>query len=880
MNESTIDRRVRADAVFREMLELEPGERSAALDDRCGSDAELRRQVEELLRLADDPSTFLDQDGEHVREIRAAALDVPFEKNPIGERVGPYRIVSEIARGGMGIVYLAERDDGQFDQRLVVKLIRRGLATDEILLRFARERQILATLAHPNIARLLDGGVTDDGLPYFAMEYVDGEPIDQYCNNRRLSIQERLGLVIEVGRAVQYAHRNLVVHRDLKPTNIFVTTEGRIRLLDFGIARLLTEDQAGLTQTDTGPMTPEYASPEQLSGEVVTTASDVYQLGLVLYELLTGERPERDDRLVETGPSKASAVAADAPDAEILAAERAITPKSLVRELRGDLDTILATALRPQPERRYATAEQFVEDLERTLGGRPISARADSVIYRMRRFVGRHQLAVVAAIAFAGILISYAVTVTRQARALQRERDLVRIEAATTNQVRDFLVGLFETADPSSPQAQTLTAQELLERGARRIDDELADEPEIRGELLDVIGKLYEKLGLYDLAAERLEQAIDVRRTIHGPRSKEVATSLLRLGDVRREQGEYDAAELLIRDSLRIRRQVFDDDTVPIAQALRQLGLLDAERGEYDRAEPTLREALEIYRTNVGEVNRDYLTTLANLALSLKWKGDFDAAGPLLHRCTELARRIYGGRHLDLAWAIERQGVFEGQRGDFEAAEPLLHEALRMATDLLGEDHPDVALMTNNLGKLYSVSDRPADAEPFLRRALEINRRLFGERHRRVATNLANLGVIVDDLGRNEEASTLLEESVATRRSLLGPTHPDTILGIHYLARSRLRAGHPGQAWALYRQAIEPARSNWESGHPFRADVLAGAGEAALGAGRPREAVDLLTEALDARRRILPPDHPDATQAARLLARARVLVADHPPGPP
>lgn len=868
MTQETEDRRARVDALFAAALEREAGHRPAFLRGACGDDGTLRAEVEELLRLADLPFPPVDDGAPALDELRREALDAVLsaaEPEAEGTRVGPYRLGPEIGRGGMGVVHLAERSDGQFEQRVAVKLVRRGMATDEIEGRFRRERQILARLAHPGIARLLDGGVTEDGRAYFAMEYVDGEPVDRYCDRVRLPVRERVELLSRVGEAVQFAHGNLVVHRDLKPGNILVTADGQVLLLDFGIAALLEEGREGpLTRAGTGPMTPDYASPEQLRGEPVTTASDVYQLGILLHVLLAGSRPAPDP----AAAPRASAAAAGAEDLAALSAARRTTPRGLVRELRGDLDTIVATALRPEPERRYATAQQLVDDLRRHLSGRPVLARGDSVSYRARRFARRHRAGLAAALLSLLAATGYVVTVARQAREIARERDRVKTEAAKVAQVRDFLVGLFAGADPSTPEAQTITARELLERGDARVRAELEGQPEVEAELLDVIGTLHASLGSYDLAVDRLRTALALRKAVHGERSDPYADTLFHLADVLREKGSYDEAESRFRETLALRRALHGEDHPAVARVLDNLGLTYAEKGDYARAEPMIRQALSILRRHEGEESPVALGTLGNLALTLKWKGDFAAAEPLLREALALTRKIRGERHLDTAWATERLGVFLGQRGDPRGAEPLMVEALRMAEALLGDSHPDVALMTNNLAKLYAVSGRPGEAEPLFRRALALNRKLFGPRHHRVGINLGNLGDVVCALGRHAEAIPLLAESLSIRREQLGPRHPETALALQYLGRAHLSLGQAVRAWEIYREAVRVARAAWEADHPFRADVLAGAAEAALSAGSRAEAVPLAAEALAIRERALPPGHESTRNAAELLARA------------
>src|SRR5690606_33623906 len=449
-------------------LDLPPERRDAFLSEACGDDAALRAELEALLEAEARAGTLLESPvaeraGELVEQLVQAA---PEPDALLGHQVGAYRLLHEIGRGGMGSVYLAERMDGQFEQRVAVKLLRRGLDTDDVLRRFLAERQILASLSHPQIAHLLDGGATPDGRPYLVMEYVEGEPIDVYCDARRLTIVERLARFLGVARAVQYAHRNLGVHRDLQPANILVTAQGGVKLLDFGIAKLLEAGGEAESEQHTlagfRMMTPEYASPEQVRGEAVTTASDVYQLGLLLYELLAGDRPYR---LAGRSPSEIERVIcqeqAPRPSTTLLprrgtdsggdpvprttpeqaAAARRTTPQRLHRQLRGDLDAIISTALRKEPQERYASAEALVEDLERWLAGQPVRARGDAWTYRARRFAGRHRWALSAAAAFVLLLGAYAATVSVQASRVRRALAQARLEAEKSAEVTEFLIG-------------------------------------------------------------------------------------------------------------------------------------------------------------------------------------------------------------------------------------------------------------------------------------------------------------------------------------------------------------------------------------------------------------------------------------------------------
>jgi serine/threonine-protein kinase len=477
-----------ADRILDEAVDLPPSERLAFIRERCGEDLELRELVERLLARCDNDDDELTPGGALAGAL-AGALELDLERDTRleGSRVGRYRVLRELGRGGMAMVYLAERADGEFRQLAALKLMQPGTDSGHMIERFHRERQILADARHPNIARLLDAGVSEDGRPYLAMEYIEGEPIDSFCDLRRLSVNQRLWLFLEVARAVDHAHRNLVVHRDIKPSNILVTADGDVKLLDFGIAKLLEDGPGDVTRTHLRAMTPAFASPEQIEGGPITTATDIYQLGMLLYLLLAGgwpyprgtgsdaammlaicrEPPIRPSTAaagrggVETVPGGPGSTIAE------IATRRATSPGRLRRELAGDLDTIVLTALRKEPQRRYGTAAQLIGDVERYLEGRTISARPDTVRYRLRTFVRRHTAATATATASLALVVGLVAFYTHRVGA---ERDHARLEASKAGEVADFLTRLFQVSAPTRSRGESVTARELLDRGADRID--------------------------------------------------------------------------------------------------------------------------------------------------------------------------------------------------------------------------------------------------------------------------------------------------------------------------------------------------------------------------------------------------------------------------
>ncbi|HEX7071223.1 MAG TPA: protein kinase, partial [Rhodothermales bacterium] len=611
MKNLTVERWREIDQLLAEALEREPEERLEWVRVACGEDTALGEAVIRLLRFDEAAERHL---GENVTDFAQPLLPelrdqlaAAEEDLAPGTRVGRYRIIERIGRGGMGTVYLAERAD-DYRQRVALKLVKRGMDTDEILSRFRHERQILARLDHPNIARLLDGGAAEDGRPYLVVAYVEGEPIDAYCDARRLSVDERLGLFEHVCEAVRYAHASLVVHRDLKPSNILVTESGEVKLLDFGIAKLLEDDDdasAPLTRTGMHRLTPAYAAPEQIRGEPVTTAADVYALGVLLHELLVGRRPSatptRGDAIATIRTDRPSGTALtrglETADLQRILGARSTTLARLRRHLSGDLDTILLTALHSEPERRYSSAEALLEDVRRHRAHLPIRARRDSLSYRAQAFVRRHRFGVSVGAGALVLLLGFAVAMTLQQRATARERDRARIEAAKATQVAGFLEELFGTADPfADERLDTLRVRDILARGAERVRSDLADQPQVRAQLLHVIGRVYYAIGYFDEAATNLRESVSLREQHVGVASLETAASLFDLATVRSDQGEVAEAVSLARRALAIREALLPPDHADVAASRTQLASDLAAEGAFDEAERHFEAAMATLR--------------------------------------------------------------------------------------------------------------------------------------------------------------------------------------------------------------------------------------------------------------------------------------------
>ena len=668
----------RLESLFTDALAVPMGLRRAWLDAACRGDPELRRDLGSLLD-ANDATGMLD---DVMGRLQGAARGEPERFLEEGQSVGPYRVVRELGRGGMGAVYLAVREQGDFRQRVAVKLVRTGLDSEELRRRFLNERRILARLEHSGIARLVDGGLTDTGVPFFAMEYIEATEVRAYCDAHRLSVAQRVELVCATCDAVQYAHQNLVVHRDLKPGNILVTGQGVVKLLDFGVAKLLAEDgSAAEVATRTGRwMTPEYASPEQVRGDAVTTASDVYALGVVLYELLTGHRPYAQEtgdpielgRLIcEEEPKRPSTAVSrtmdrTTPDGTTISvtpsevsSARNTSPERLRRSLFGDLDTIVLKALEKTPDRRYATVGRLAEDLRRHLAGKPGHARRQTLRYRVAKFARRHRVGVGAAALLALALLAGSATTLWQAREAgiqaamaEEERDRARREADKAERIAGLMVDMFRLSDPSEALGETVTARQVLERGAARIETELAAEPEIQAQMYDEIGRVYHNLGLYADAEHFFDRSWHSKTAVYGQESPEAAATLHLIGTLNQDWGRYEEAEASYRGALAIQREQLEPNAPELAATLNHLGWLLSNLNRASEATDVLEESLAIRREVLDATDPELASTLYALAAAQHEQGDLAASADLFRESIEIYGRVPGGPHPLAATAL------------------------------------------------------------------------------------------------------------------------------------------------------------------------------------------------------------------------------------
>jgi eukaryotic-like serine/threonine-protein kinase len=722
---------------------------------------------------------------------------------------GRYRLLQRLGEGGMGEVWLAEQTE-PVRRQVALKVIKAGMDSAQVLARFEAERQALALMDHPTIATVFDGGTTPQGRPYFAMEYVKGEPITVYCDRHLLSTRERLELFMQVCEGVQHAHQKGIIHRDLKPSNVLVSIQDDRpvpKIIDFGVAKAMTQhltERSLFTELGVLIGTPEYMSPEQaeMGGLDIDTRTDIYALGVLLYELLTGVLPfDRKDlrqagiaeiqRMIrEKEPPRPSTRITHLGVASTEAAKNRHTePRRLASDLRGDLDWTTMRALEKDRTRRYQTANALSADVRRHLNNEPVSAGPPSATYRAGKFVRRHRFGVAAATTLVLLLVAFASAMAVQVRRTARERD--KAERLAT-----FMVDLFKVSDPSEARGNTITAREVLDKGAERISRELNAEPETKATLMVTIGNVYASLGLYTPAAALLEEALRIRSLVLGRKHPEVAASMCDLAWLLLQKGDYERAESLSREALALRRRLLGDDHLDVARSLTNLGGILFRKGDYSGAESLYREALAIQRKLLGDEDRNVAVTLGNLGAVLQTKGDFAGAEPLYRESLEIRRRLLGNEHPEVASTLNNLAAVLHEKGDYTSAEPLYREALDTNRRLLGNQHPRLAVNLANLAELLQDEGNYAGAEPLYREALDIRQRALGAAHVGVATVRGRLAGLLADFARAEEAEPLAREAVEALHGKLPTDHPDraeseSILGYCLVKLHRYEEAEP-----------------------------------------------------------------------------------------
>ena len=801
--------RQRIAEVFEQATEVPAAERAAWLATICGDDLALRVEVERLLRADASAAAFLERPPGLVREAAAsAATDDPQPPR----RFGVWRVLRPLGVGGMGEVWLAERSDGEFEQRAAIKQL--AYPTPGLMQRFRQERQILARLEHPNIARLIDGGVDASGAPYLAMEYVDGVPITAHVREHVADVHACLRLFLRVCDAVHYAHQNLIVHRDLKPSNIFVTADGTPKLLDFGIAKVLaTTDEAAATQTIARVLTPDYAAPEQFSGGTITTATDVYALGVVLYELLTNTRPWRDcghAATRDTGPAGADtrppSAAVDRTTGNAAARRRA---------LRGDVDRIVLTALSVEPRLRYPSAEALAADIRRYLAGRPISARRDNVIYRVRKFARRHRYWLSAAAVVFGVSVGATFVSLQQAQRARMQATRAEQQAARAEEARKFLVGVFEQASPDRNQGRPLSAQQLLDLGAQQLSANPHGDVAIRADLNGLIGELYWDIGDYRTAEAMLAKAAAISASpLVAPEIR--ARNLQRLARMEAERESFGAAIGHAAQALAFAQRAGAAGYDDFSGARRVLVASHVGMGNAVGIEPLLRQMLAEDRAHYGERSQAVADDLFQLGWALKELSRLDEAIDISQQAVDIATALHGREHSSVIAALEALASAQGHRGALGDAERNLREATALAAKVFGPEHRETIIARSNLLWTLEMQGRYEEALQGRLQLLEIQKQLV-ETHPEQGAILWNF--ISSDylgLGRFALAEDAARKSIAIWKSAAGDdTDWKSSDALRNLGTALQWQGRHREAEAGFREVMriqarhEPPTSGW-----------------------------------------------------------------------
>jgi len=819
--------------LFQAALELEAGQRAEFLRGACGNDESLLAEVASLLAAHSDSDALSELPLSDELSEETEIISEPSQPLP---SIGPYRLIRKIGEGGMGQVWLAEQT-APLRRQVALKLIRAGRYDDSLLRRFESERQSLALMSHPAIAKVFEAGATSDGQPYFVMEYVPGEPITEFCDRKKLKIRERLDLFVKACEGVQHAHQKAIIHRDIKPANILVVEiDGKPlpRLIDFGLAKSVVPalGQEMFTQAGGFIGTPGYMSPEQMDPKVqdIDTRTDVYSLGVVLYELLTGVLPfdakqwreqplyEMVRRLREQDPPRPSTRVATAKASSATTAEsRGTEPRQLVHLLHGDLDWVTMKALEKDRTRRYGAPSELAADLNRFLNHEPVLARPASTGYRLRKYVRRHRVAVGVAAGLVLLLAGFASVQAVQLRRITRERD-------RANRIADFTIDMFKISDPSEARGNTIKAREILDKASKDIDTGLAKDPETQAQMMNVMGKVYDNLGLYPPAESLLQRAIHIRETILGSENPDTLQSKLALAWTYIHEGRYSDAGKLESEVLKTDRRVLGPD------------------------------------------NPDTLTAAGNLAATLNFEGHYAEAESLQRQVLDTRRRILGPDNLDTSVSMDNLATVLQMEGRYPEAEKLDRDAIQIRTRVLGADHPETLGTMGNLANVLNEERQYAEAEKLNRQLLEARIRIFGPDNPTTLRTMNNLANVLHREGQNAEAEKLFRETIAIQQRVLGPEHPETVMSMNNLSAVLSKQGKYVEAEKLGREVLDIRRKVLGPEHPLTLRAMSNLADSESKLGRWNEAESLLQQAQSIDRRVLGPDSPDTAFSTYNLA--------------
>jgi serine/threonine protein kinase/Tfp pilus assembly protein PilF len=847
------------------------------------------------------------------------------------ERIGAYRILGKLGEGGMGVVYLAEQE-GPIHRRVALKIIKLGMDTRQVIARFETEREALALMNHPNVAKVFDAGVSETGRPYFVMEYVPGIPITEYCDKHRLNTEERLQLIMDVCHAVQHAHQKGIIHRDIKPSNVLLSVgtkahghEGtkekghggvsaavvgvEVKVIDFGVAKAT---QHRLTErtlfTEQGQLigTPGYMSPEQaeMTALDIDTRTDIYSLGVMLYELLVGALPFDTKALFQTGlaeiqriirevdpPKPSTRLSNLGQDSTTVAQKRRTELRVLTRELRGDLDWITMKAIEKDRTRRYATASEFADDLARHLRHEPVIASPPSTGYRFRKFLRRNKgpvaaVATVIAVLMSGVTTStvlYYRAETQRARAeSERERaveaeenhahereqaEAARDEAET---VTKFLTDMLASVRPEE-QGKNVSVGQVLDKAAKTVGEKLADKPLVEARLRATIGGSYFGLGFYEEAETQLVDAAAMYRRILGERDPRTLGCLNDLATVMRARGTFSAAEALHRSTLEVQRRVLGEEHPNTLKSMNTLASALARQGKYAEAESLLRQTLDIKVRVLGQEHLSTLKSMNDLAVVHFDLGRYAEAESLLRRALEIQTRVFGEKHPETMRSMCNLAITLARQGGYAEAERLHRGTLDIRCSVLGVEHPDTLESMSALAGALSGQGRYEEAESLCRRTLDTRRLKLGEEHPDTLSSVHSLAIILSGQGKFAEAESLHRRTLDGRRRVLGEEHPDTLKSISPLASSLSDQGKYAEAEDLLRSALEIIQRVFGELHPNTLVAMTHFADALSGRGKFSKAESMYRQTLEIMQRVLGEKH--ASTLASMNSVVEILKA-------
>jgi serine/threonine protein kinase len=836
--------------LFESVVDLAPEQRTSILRGAKSSDPELTAEVEALVSAYQRRDGFIEQPVTSVRVLDPLEDSVP---DLAGTAVGPYRLLQRIGEGGMGEVWLAEQTF-PVRRRVAVKLIKAGMDTREVVARFESERQALALMDHPAIAKVFDAGSTPEGRPYFAMEYVAGVPITTYCDEHKLTLRERLKLFIRVCEGVQHAHQKAIIHRDVKPSNILVTeVDGKPapKIIDFGVARAMSQPTSETFFTRIGAIlgTPDYMSPEQAysKGEDIDTRADVYSLGVVLYELLVGSLPFDFRRLALAEVIHILSEAdAPCPSARLralngqstISTNRRTDPATLMRQVRGDLDAIALKALEKDRSRRYGAPSELADDIGRYLRSEPVAARPASAGYQVRKYIRRHFAAVAAASLLVALLASFGIVQAVQLRRITRERD-------RADRITNLMTSMFKVSNPNEGLGNKITAREILDKASKDVETGLTKEPELQAQMMEVMGRVYYNLGLYSQAESLLGQTLRIRRRILGSGRPQTAQSMMLLANTLSGEGHNAEAETLYREALAIWRRVYGPDHPETLKSMHNLAVALAGESRFVEAETLHRQVLDTRRRLLGREHPDTLSAMDSLGVALDREGRYGEAEILERETLEIGRRTLGPEHPQTQRSLHHLANTLYDEGRYVETEALDREALKTRERVLGPEHRDTLNAMIALGDTLDNQGRYAEAKRLDRTALDSQRRILGPEHPDTLLAMTNLAGILADEGQYGEAEKLHREALAIRRRTLGPEHADTLRSMSKLAAILLLKGSLGEAETLARSARESQLRILGPEHPHTAETTYNLACIAAQRARSDEALSLLRNAVD-----------------------------------